>query len=135
VQTFQQLLKGFIQDGDPSGLRLETLRKAVSQMGTKLAHWTGPESATMDLGVYYRMKENAAKRIFATPDTGIASLGVESVHGVFQALLAKLAERGGLVVTSRGRTHGDLHGGNLLLDVAGNVWSATGAVRGRPVGV
>jgi hypothetical protein len=44
------------------------------------------------------------------------------VHAVFRDLLRTMQEKGALVTTTEGRAHGDLHGGNLLQDVAGNVW-------------
>jgi len=62
------------------------------------------------------------KRIFAGPDASFPSLGVASMHRIFESMLAALDSRGARVRTTSGRVHGDMHGGNLLLDVAGNVW-------------
>ena len=118
MQTFEQLIKGYIKDDEGRPV----LAKAVSQMGAKLLAWSAPVTKTMDLDDYYRTEENVRKRIFRGPDVAIPSLGMESVHALFQALLRTMEEKGALVTTTEGRTHGDLHGGNLLLDVAGNVW-------------
>ena len=83
--------------------------------------WHQNNKNTIDLDNYYRTEENVRKRIFKGPDAAIPSLGVESVHGLFRDLLRAMAN-GAWVTTTEGRAHGDLHGGNLLLDVAGNVW-------------
>ena len=105
------------------------MEKAISQLGRKLAKWSAPSTpAVVDFFSIEKHESRLPRWIFENPDTPdgpIASLGVPSLHGLFRAFWRLVKERkGAFVRTTRGRVHGDLHGRNVLLDVAGNVRSA-----------
>ena len=105
------------------------VEKAISQLGRKLAKWSAPSTpAVVDFFSIEKHESRLPRWIFENPDTPdgpIASLGVASLHGLFRAFWRTVKERkGAFVRTTRGRVHGNLHGRNVLLDVAGNVRSA-----------
>ena len=104
---------------------LPMLEKAISQVGWKLEKWSAPATKVLDVFPLVKMERSMPKWIFANPDapdTPISSLGVGSLHELFRMLLSTVqAKKGARVLTTEGRAHGDLHGRNLLLDIAGNV--------------
>ena len=111
------------------------VEKAISQLGRKLAKWSAPSTpAVVDFFSIEKHESRLPRWIFENPDTPdgpIASLGVASLHGLFRAFWRTVKERkGAFVRTTRGRVHGDLHGRNVLLDVAGNVRSHAGHAPG-----
>jgi hypothetical protein len=101
------------------------LEKVISQLGWKLEKWSAPATKVLDVFPLAKLEGRVPKWIFDnpdTPDTPIPSLGVGSLHALFEALLCAVrAKKGARVTTTEGRAHGDLHGRNLLLDIAGNV--------------
>ena len=114
------------------GLRA-VVEKAISQLGRKIVRWSEPRvSKVVDVFSIAKHESRLPRWVFTNPDTPdgpIESLGIDSLHQLYREFWALVHEyKGSFVRTTEGRIHGDLHGRNALLDVAGNVPLARGGI-------
>ena len=91
----------------------------MMQAAPRLLAWSRPEPVRRNLFEEYKTEDNIHKRILKKPVGPLPSLLDGDVHEFFRDFLEI---PWGEESTTEGFMHNDLHGGNLLLDVQGNVW-------------
>ena len=95
---------------------------AMARFGSQLVHWTDAKAQKVDVYKFYAIDDRIKKFLLTRPDRSFPELGIESLHATARKLQQRFAD-GAVVETTVGVGHADLHGGNVMLDVFGYVWS------------
>ncbi len=98
------------------------LDMAMARFGSQLVKWTGAKAQKMDPYKFYCIEDRVQKFLLTRPDRTFPELGIESLHATARKLQQRFAD-GAMVDTTVGVGHADLHGGNVMLDALGYVWS------------
>ncbi len=121
VITFATFLVDFIAGEHP----VARMQRAVRQAAAKLVKWSELNGTQMDLFHAYKTENNIKVRVVGpdVQDVGtFPSLLKEDVKPFFCEFLETFLRKDTSCRTAVGMSHGDLHGGNLLLDAEDNVW-------------
>jgi len=121
VITFATFLMEFIAGEHP----VARMQRAVRQAAAKLVKWSELQGTQMDLFHAYKTENNIKVRVVGpdVQDVGtFPSLLEGDVKPFFCEFLETLLRKDTSCRATVGTSHGDLHGGNLLLDAQDNVW-------------
>ena len=115
------------EDDVVAGLReaVARMQRAVRQAAAKLVKWMELHGTQLDLFHAYKTENNIKVRVVGpdVQDVGtFPSLLKEDVKPFFCEFLETFLRKDTSCRTAVGMSHGDLHGGTLLLDVQENVW-------------
>ena len=95
---------------------------AIARFGNQLVKWTGAKAQKVDAYKFYCIDDRIQKFLLTRPDRSFPELGIESLHATARKVQQRFAD-GAMVDTTVGVGHADLHGGNVMLDALGYVWS------------